>query len=216
MGETMTRVSDKPCWEIMRCGGGECVAKVHTERPCWEHAEALNCKVCSHGVCLDCIVFVAKKIPPIFDEQQLAKIFSHPKIYGRNQPRCAAQIARRRLWQGVPEQRQSTRFMITGTAKAEIADMERASGQVLDLSAKGLSFFHHRQGAWIQQSVLLNISSDNFLVRDLSAQIISDRLLPHSAEEKRRCSVRFNELSLAQSDMLDTIISQYGQAYAAK
>jgi len=209
----MTMVSDKPCWEIMRCRGSECVARRHPEKPCWEHAEALNYTVCAHGVCRDCIVFVAKNTPPIFNEQQLSKILSHPKIYDRNQPKCPAQITRQRLWPISSEKRQTTRFRIRGTAKAVIINRESSIGQVLDLSHKGLSFSHNRQGAWTNQSILMNISSEDFSLSDLPAQIISDRLLPNSPEEQRRCSVRFNTLTLLQRDMLETIISQYGQAY---
>jgi len=209
----MTMVSDKPCWEIMRCSGRECVARRHPEKPCWEHAAALNYTVCAHGVCLDCIVFVAKKTPPIFDEQQLTTILSHPKIYAPNQPKCPAQITRQRLWPISSEKRQTTRFRIKGTTKAIITNRESSIGQVLDLSHKGLSFSHNRQGAWTNQSIQMNISSENFSLSDLPAYIISDRPLPNSSEEQRRCSVRFNTLTLRQRDMLETIISQYGLAY---
>lgn len=206
-------VSDKPCWEIMRCSGSDCVARRHPEKPCWEHAEALNYTVCAHGVCPDCIVFVAKKTPSVFNEQQLTAILSHPKIYGSNRPKCPAQITRERLWPISSERRQTTRFRMKGLTQAVIANRESSVGQVLDLSDKGLSFSHNRQGGWTDQSIHMNISSADFSLSNLPAQIISDLPFAGAAAEKRRCSVRFNSLSLLQRDMLEMIISQYGQAY---
>lgn len=208
----MTLVSNKPCWEIMRCSGGECVARRHPEKPCWEHAEALNYTACVHGVCADCIVFVAKQNPPLFSEQELYTILSHPKVYGRNQPKCPAQITRERLWPISSERRQSTRYRIQGQAKAVIASLDHSSGRVLDLSFKGLAFSHSGHGAWADQAVHLEINGDDFSLSGLPAQIISDLPLTNAVQEQRRCSVRFTALSLLQKDMLETIISQYGQA----
>ena len=209
----MTMVSEKPCWEIMRCSGGDCVARRYPDKPCWEHAAALNYTPCAHGVCHDCIVFVAKHSPPIFSEQELATILSHPKVYGRNLPKCPAQISRQRLWPIASERRQAARYRIKGHTNAVIANLDSSVGRVLDLSYRGLSFCHNGQGAWSNQSVHLEISSEDFALSGLPAQIISDRPLPDSAQKQRRCSVRFTTLSILQKDMLETIISQYGQAY---
>ena len=208
----MTMVSEKPCWEIMHCSGGECVARRHPEKPCWEHAEAMNYTVCAHGVCLDCIVFVAKKSPPVFDERQLEQILSHPKFYDRNQQKCPAQITRQRLWPIASERRQATRFRIKGLTRAVIANRENSFGQVLDLSHKGLSFAHNLQIPWATSSIRMNITNEDFSLSNLPAQIVSDRPFSDSAAEQRRCSVRFNSLSLLQRDMLESIILQYGQA----
>lgn len=204
--------SDKPCWEIMRCEGNNCIARRHPEKPCWEHAEALNHTVCAHGVCPDCIVFIAKKTPPVFSDQQLSTIFSHPKIYGRNLPKFPAQINRRRLWPISSERRQSTRFRIPGTTKAVIANRDISVGQVLDLSYHGLSFSHTYQDMWTNQSIHMNIKSADFSLDNLPAQIISDLPLFDSPGEKRRCSVKFKALSIPQKDMLETILSQCRQS----
>lgn len=212
----MTMVSDKPCWEIMRCSSdSECVARRYPEKPCWELAEALNYTACAHGVCLDCIVFVAKKKPPLFSERQLAAILAHTKTYGPNRPKCPAQITRERLWPIASERRQATRFRLTDQAKAVIANQGSSVGIVLDLSSKGLSFSHNRLEDWSSQSLHMDITSDNFSINDLPTQIISDRPLTASSSslENRRCCVRFNSLSLLQRDLLDQIISQYGQVY---
>lgn len=209
-------VSNKTCWEIMRCEGNNCVAQKHPEKPCWEHAEALNYTVCAHGVCPDCIVFIAKKTPPVFNEQQLSTIFSHPKIYDRNQPKCPAQITRERMWPISSERRQSIRFRLQGTTKAVIANRDFSVGQVLDLSYHGLSFAHNRQGMWANQSIHMDINSADFSLSNLPAQIISDLPLFDSPKENRRCSVKFESLSLLQKDMLETIITQCKEIYHNK
>lgn len=208
----MTLVSEKPCWEIMRCSGGECVARRHPETPCWEHAEALNYPVSVHGVCIDCIVFVAKQSPPLFNEQQLTSIITHQKVYGLNSPKCPAQIINRRLWPIASERRQAARYRLKGRAQAVIADPGRPVGRVLDLSAKGLAFSHSGPGAWSSQRISMAISGDDFSLAGLLAQIISDRPLSDSVQTQRRCSVRFTDLSLRQKDMLAAIIRQHGQA----
>jgi hypothetical protein len=172
----------------------------------------MNYTVCAHGVCPDCIVFVAKKTPPFFNEQQLSAILSHPKSHGPNRPKYPAQITRERLWPISSERRQAARFRLQGPAKAMIANRESSVGHVLDLSHKGLSFSHNRQGVWADRSIRMDITSDHFSLSNLPAQIISDLPMFDSPEENRRCSVRFNALSLLQRDMLETIISQYGQA----
>lgn len=209
----MTLVSTKPCWEIMRCSGGDCVARRYPEKPCWEHAAALNFTTSAHGVCPDCIVFVAKQRPSLFSEQELDQILSHPKRYAANRPKCPAQITRERLWLISSERRQAARYRIKGEAGAVIANLDNSVGRVLDLSYKGLSFCHDRQGDWSSQRINLEICGHDFALTGLPAQIISDRPLSNDVHDQRRCSVSFSTLSILQKDMLETIIRQYGQAY---
>lgn len=209
----MALVSEKPCWEIMRCNeDAACIARLHPEKPCWEHAEALNYTASVHGVCLDCIVYVAKHDPPLFTERELVKILGHQKVYGLNHPKCPAQVINGRLWPSAPERRQAARYQLKGKAKAVIANLGSSVGRILDLSYKGLAFSHSGQGAWLNQPLQMEILGDDFSLTGLPAQIISDRPLPDSAQEHRRCSVRFTSLSILQKDMLETIIRQYGQA----
>gem|GEM_PF-481432 len=207
----MTMVSEKPCWEIMRCSGSGCVAQRHPETPCWELAETLNYTVSAHGVCRDCIVFVAKQTPSIFTDQELAVILSHPKAYGPNRPKCPALVSRERLWPIYSERRRATRYRIRGQAKAVIANQGACAGHVLDLSSKGLSFSHNRQKDWAGQLLQMDIRGEQFVIQGLPAQIVSDHPFPTSSPETRRCCVRFNTLSLLQRDLLDEVISQYGR-----
>lgn len=207
----MALVSEKPCWEIMQCSGKECVARNYPEKPCWEHAEALNFTASVHGVCCDCIVFVAKQKPAVFSEQELAAIFRHQKIYGINHPKCPAQINHSRIWPISSERRQAARYRINGRAKAVVPDRGGSVGMVLDLSDHGFSFSHNGHKAWTAQPLQMAISVDNFSLTDLPVQIVSDRPLAGTVKEQWRCSVRFADLSLVQKDMLGVIISQYGQ-----
>jgi hypothetical protein len=106
----MALASEKPCWEIMHCSDEtSCIARLHPETPCWEHAEALNYTASVHGVCIDCIVRVVKQKPPLFSERELGVIFGHQEIYGQNHPKCPAQVVNGRLWPIGPERRQSAR-----------------------------------------------------------------------------------------------------------
>ena len=209
----MTLVSEKPCWEIMRCSGGDCVARRDPDKPCWEHAEALNYTVSVHGVCADCIVYVAKQAPAVFSDKELIRIFAHHKVYGLNQPKCPAQMTRGRLWPIASERRKTARYRIKVQASAVIANLDRSVGQVLDLSYKGLAFSHTEQGVWLNQPIQMAINGEDFSLSGLPAQIILDRPLPDSSKEQWRCGVRFTSLSLLQKDMLESIIRQYGQAY---
>ena len=208
----MALVSEKPCWEIMRCPeDAVCVARKHPERPCWEHAEALNYTASVHGVCVDCIVYVVKQKPQHFSEREISKILGHQKVYGVNHPKCPAQSINARLWPMASERRESARYRIKGKAQAVIANRDNSIGCVLDLSHKGLAFSYNGHGSWLDQPLHMEIRGDNFAVTGLPAQIISDRPNPDSAQEHRRCGVRFTSLSLLQQDMLETIIRQYGQ-----
>lgn len=208
----MTLVSEKPCWEIMRCSGGDCVARRYPDKPCWEHAEDLNYTVSVHGVCADCIVYVAKQAPAVFSDKELSRIFAHQKVYGPNHPKCPAQISRGRLWPISSERRKAARYRIEGQTSAVITNLDRSVGRVLDLSYKGLAFSYNEQGAWVNQSLRMEISGEDFALSGLPAQIISDLPLPNSQQEQRRCGVRFTSLSILQKDMLESIIRQYGQA----
>ncbi len=209
----MALVSEKPCWEIMRCSGGDCVAKRYPDTPCWEHAEALNYTVSVHGVCVDCIVYVAKHSPPVFSDRELTRILAHHKVYGPNRPKCPAQTTRGRLWPISSERRQAARYRIKGKTHAVIANLDRAAGGlVLDLSYRGLAFSHSGQGAWLNQPIHMEISGEDFSLSGLSAQIVSDRPLADSLQEQRRYGVRFTSLSIPQQDMLESIIRQHGQA----
>ena len=205
----MTMVSEKPCWEIMRCSGGGCVAQRHPETPCWELAKTLNYTVSAHGVCQDCIVFIAKHSPPIFTDQELTTILSHPKTFGPNHPKCPALITRERLWPMYSERRRAPRYRISGQAKTVIAKQD--TGLILDLSHKGLSFSHTQQKDWASQLLQMDIRSEQFAIQGLPAQIVSDHPFPTSSPKTRRCCVRFNTLSLHQRDLLEAVISQYGQ-----
>ena len=207
----MTLVSEKPCWEIMRCSGDGCVARRHPETPCWEHAEALNYTVSVHGVCADCIVFVAKRSPAVFSDRKLTQILTHHKVYGLNHPKCPAQIFKRRLWPIASERREAARYRLRGQASALIANQARPSGLILDLSHKGLAFSHNGASTWPRRTIQMDIRGDNFAITGLPAQIVSDRPLSDSREGDRRCGVRFASLSLLQRDLLETVIDQHGQ-----
>ncbi|MBA3013551.1 MAG: PilZ domain-containing protein [Proteobacteria bacterium] len=207
----MVLVSEQPCWELMQCSGKDCVARNYPEKPCWEHAEALNYTASVHGVCRDCIVYVAKQKPAVFSEQELAAIFSHQKVYGVNHPKCPAQVVHNRHWPISSERREAARYRINAHAKAVVPDRGGSVGMVLDLSDRGLSFSHNGHRAWKNQPIHLGISVDDFSLTGLHAQIISDRPLSGSILDQWRCSVRFTDLSLGQKDMLESIISQYGQ-----
>lgn len=209
----MTLVSEKPCWEIMRCSGGDCVARRWPDRPCWEHAEALNYTVSAHGVCADCIVYVAKQAPPVFSDRELSRILAHNKVYGLNHPKCPAQMTRGRLWPISSERRQTARYRIKGQSSAVIANLDHSVGRVLDLSYKGLAFSYNDQGSGLNPPLHMEICGEDFSLAGLPVQIILDRPLPDSPKEQRRCGVRFTSLSILQKDMLESIIRQYGQAY---
>lgn len=206
----MGLVSERPCWEIMQCSGGECVARSYPEKPCWEHAEALNYMTSVHGVCRDCIVFIAKQKPAVFSEQELSTILGHQKIYGLNRPKCPAQIVHSRYWPTASERREAARYRITGQAKAVVSSRGGSVGTVLDLSDRGLAFSHNGHKAWQSQPIHMEISVDDFSLSGLPAHIIADRPLAGAVMEQWRCSVRFTELSLGQKDMLEAIIRQYG------
>lgn len=209
----MALVSERPCWEIMRCADDAvCVARRYPETPCWEHAEALNYTACAHGVCNDCIVYVVKRNPPLFSEQELITILGHRKVYGVNHPKCPAQVFSHRLGSTPDERRRSARYRIKGQARAVIANLDNSIGCVLDLSHKGLAFSHNLRATTMNQPLQMEIRGRDFALTDLPAQIISDRPLPDSSADHRRCSVRFTSLSLLQQDMLAMIIRQYGQA----
>lgn len=208
----MTLVSEKPCWEIMRCSGGDCVARRHPERPCWEHASALNFTASAHGVCADCIVFVAKQVPAVFSDRELTKILSHQKIYGLNRPKCPAQIVRRRLWPIASERRESARYQLRSRAKAVISSQQRGTGRILDLSHKGLAFIHQGPCAWLNQPIWMDIQGENFTLSRVPAQIVSVHPMADAAGDTRRCGVQFTNLSVPQRDMLEQIIRQHGQS----
>lgn len=209
----MALVSEKPCWEIMRCNDDAvCVARMHPEKPCWEHAASLNYTASVHGVCIDCIVYVVKRDPPLFSERELVKILAHQKVYGLNHPKCPAQVINDRLWPATPDRRQAARYRLKDKAKAVIAYLDSSVGRVIDLSHMGLAFSHSGQGAWMNHPIQMELRGDDFALTGLPAQIIADRPLPDSMQEQRRCSVRFTSLSMLQRDMLETIIRQYGQA----
>jgi hypothetical protein len=197
----------------MRCADDAvCVARRYPEKPCWEHAVALNYTASAHGVCDDCIVYVAKRNPPLFSEQELAAILGHQKVYGINHRKCPAQVFSSRLRPTVDERRRSARYRIKGQASAVIANLDNSIGCVLDLSHKGLAFSHNCCATRMNQPLEMDIRGIDFALTGIPAQIISDRPLPNSATEHRRCSVRFTTLSMPQQDMLERIIRQYGQA----
>jgi len=207
----MGLVSEQPCWELMQCSGGDCVARNHPETPCWEHAEALNYTASVHGVCRDCIVFVAKQKPAVFSEQELSTILSHQKIYGLNRPKCPAQIVHARYWPIASERREAARYRISAQARAVVSSRGGSVGTVLDLSRQGLAFSHNGHKAWRSQALDVELSVDEFSLTGLPVFIISERPLAGAIREQWRCSVRFTDLSLGQKDVLDTIIRQYGQ-----
>lgn len=130
----MVLVSEQPCWVIMQCSDKECVAKNYPEQPCWEHAKALNFTASVHGVCRDCIVYVAKQKPAVFSEKELAKIFSHQKIYGINHPKCPAQVAYSRYASSASEIRPVTKGRIKEHTMGVFPDRGTPVGRSLDVS----------------------------------------------------------------------------------
>ena len=76
------------CWEIMKCGAEECVARKNPGTPCWEVVSEMEYFQSTLNVCKDCIVYVSKQNPPILTDQELTSIMEYKATYGM--VRCPA------------------------------------------------------------------------------------------------------------------------------
>lgn len=90
----MSKQSELQCWEIIQCNRkNKCFLPENEEKACWQVIKEDNAS--SFHICVDCLVYLAKKENSIFSDKELARILSKRQKKGFHHYECKLAYALR-------------------------------------------------------------------------------------------------------------------------